>query len=110
MHFTRALRTFGYGVSLAVLLSFATPSVPGNETVVALAQDAGQPGAGQTPTPTPSPEPAAGSAQQPGILVPVSAAIVPGLGGPEDSAGTEIVDEGGDIGENLSNQRIDPDD
>ena len=110
MHFTRALRRFGYGVSFAVLLALATPGVPGNETVVALAQDAGQPGARQIPTPNPLPEPAAGSGQQPGILVPVSAAFVPGLGGPEGGVGTELIDEGGDIGEGLSNQRVDPDD
>ena len=108
MRFTPAVRRFGYGVSLAVLLALATPGVPGNETAVALAQDAGQSGAGQTPTP--SPQPATGPAQQPGILVPVSAGFVPGLGGAGDSAGTEIIDEGGDIGEGLSNQRVDPDD
>jgi len=103
MRTTDGVRMFGYSVSLALFLALAAPEAPrGIDGGIAYAQDSGQPGSGQTP--------AAGSGQQPGILVPVSAGFVPGLGGTEEGFGAIIVDEGGDISEGLSNQRIDPDD
>ena len=109
----RWLRMFGYGVSLALLLAFATPGHPSNlDGRLAFAQDTGQPGAGPTPTPSPGPVtgPSAGAGQQPGILVPVSAGFVPGVGGGPEEGGATLIEEGGDIGEGLSNQRRDPDD
>jgi len=81
MRNTCMLRMSACGVSLALLLAPAT-----------------------------SPEPTAGSGQQPGILVPVSAGFVPGVEATPEGGGTTLIEEGGDIGEGLSNQRSDPDD
>ena len=111
MRNTHMLRMFTYGVSLALLLAFSEPGITRTGAGgVAIAQDTGQPGASQTPTPGTSTGPTTGSGQQPGILVPVSAGFVPVVGGAQEGFGETVIEEGGDIGEGLSNQRHDPDD
>ena len=107
------LRTFSYGASLALLLALSAPGVPRDvDDGAVFAQDSGQPAAGQTPTPGTGTSTGApvGTGEQPGILVPVSAGFVPGVGGAQEAFGATVIDEGGDIGEGLSNQRHDPDD
>ena len=111
MRNARGLRIFSYGASLALLLAFSAPNGPRDgDGGAVFAQDTGQPGAGQTPTPGPLPQSTTGSGQPPGILVPVSAGFVPGVGGAPEEFGATVIEEGGDIGEGLSNQRRDPDD
>jgi hypothetical protein len=106
----------GYGASLAILLALSTSGGPidgGGGT--AFAQGSGQPGvtqpgggapgAGPPPSPTPS---AATPTSAPGTIVLdiwLDGSTGPGSG--QEDSGT---DEGGDIDEGLSNQRIDPDD
>jgi hypothetical protein len=100
---TRARRVTRYGVSLALFAALAMPGIAGSsEGGIAFAQATGQPGT--TPTPTD------GGGQQPGVLVPVSGFFVDGMDGSMGGVSTTLIDEGGDIGEGLSNQRIDPDD
>ena len=113
MYNRRVLRTFAHGASLALLVTLSAPDAPTTiASGVAFAQDPGQPGTGPTPTPTTGGSTGAttGSGQQPGILVPVSAGFVPDMGEPQGGFGDTVIDEGGDIGEGLSNQRHDPDD
>ncbi|HZO25285.1 MAG TPA: hypothetical protein VFH48_04740 [Chloroflexota bacterium] len=111
MRNARGLQMFSYGASLALLIAFSPPNVPRDgDGGAVFAQATGQLGAGQTPTPGPSPQSTTGSGQPPGILVPVSAGFVPGMGGAPEEFGATVIEEGGDIGEGLSNQRRDPDD
>ncbi len=113
MYNGRVLRTFAYGASLALLVALSAPDVPTTvDSRVAFAQDPGQPGTGPTPSPTTGASTGAttGSGQQPGVLVPVSAGFVPSADGAQAGFGDAVIDEGGDIGESLSNQRHDPDD
>jgi hypothetical protein len=113
MHNRRVLRTFAYGAPLALLVALSAPDVPTTvDAGVAFAQDTGQPSVSQTPTPTTgtSTGATAGSGQQPGVLVPVSAGFVPAADGAQEGFGDTVIEEGDDIGEGLSNQRHDPDD
>ena len=126
MRRTRARRKSWYGAVLALLVAVSTPGIlsdvgGGN---VAFAQGTGQPstgdeedgdtGEGQMPNQTPgtASETTSGPSQQTGSQrMPDLVITVPRGPGPQSGfLQSGQIDEGGDIGEGLSNQRIDPDD
>jgi hypothetical protein len=121
----RARRMFWYGAALALLVAVSTPGIwSDGGGIVAFAQGTGQPsagdeedgdtGEGQMPNQTPgmSSETTPGASQQTGSQrMPDLVITVPQGPGPQRGPlPSSTIDEGGDIGEGLSNQRIDPDD